>query len=46
MPETGLSGLEGGARFHPSSLPLSIFNCMDAAKTFRPFGVSLGREAS
>src|SRR5208283_4202087 len=23
MPETGLSGLEGGARFNPSSLPLS-----------------------
>ena len=23
MPETGLSGLEGGARFKPSSLPLS-----------------------
>ena len=22
MPETGLSGLEGGARFKPSSLPL------------------------
>jgi hypothetical protein len=24
MPETGLSGLEGGARFKPSSLPLSV----------------------
>ena len=23
MPEMGLSGLEGGARFKPSSLPLS-----------------------
>jgi hypothetical protein len=29
MPETGLSGLEGGARFKPSSLPLS--------KDLRPF---------
>ena len=25
MPEMGLSGLEGGARFKPSSLPLSLF---------------------
>jgi hypothetical protein len=24
MPETGLSGLEGGARFKPSFLPLSL----------------------
>jgi hypothetical protein len=34
MPETGPSGLEGGARFNPSSLPLSNFNCIVPAKPF------------
>ena len=40
MPETGLSGLEGGARFKPSSLPLSIrFGRAADASASRPYHV-------